>query len=342
MSAHSRIAVVLFNLGGPDRPEAVLPFLRNLFRDRAILRVPTPVRVLLAEWIARRRAPIARAIYAQIGGRSPIREQTDAQARALAAALSDAGDVRTFVAMRYWHPRAAETVAAVRAFAPDRTVLVPLYPQYSTTTTASSVAEWQQLTGSSVTTVGCYGTQPWFVRAYADCIRPALDEANRHGSPRVLFSAHGLPQRIADSGDPYPGHAAATAAAIAAELGLAPGSWRLCYQSRVGRLAWIGPSIDAEIAKAGADRVPLVVAPISFVSEHSETRVELDIELREAAAHAGVPAYVRAPTVATNPQFINGLAGLVRAALAGTLDACPRHAGHRCPSAVCARGGAAA
>ncbi len=337
----SKVAVVLFNLGGPDRPEAVLPFLRNLFRDPAILRVPTPVRVLLAEWIARRRAPVAQEIYGKIGGRSPIREETEAQGRALEVALAAKGvSARAFVAMRYWHPRATETAAAVRAFAPDRIVLLPLYPQFSTTTTASSLAEWQSAAPSARTSVvGCYSAETWFVRAYADVIRPVLEQARQHGqgtnAPRVLFSAHGLPKRIADSGDPYPLHTLQTAQAVAAELGLVAAQWRLCYQSRVGRLAWIGPSTEDEIRQAGADRAPVVVAPISFVSEHSETLVELDIELRETAHKAGVPMYLRAPAVGVQPGFIEGLATMVQRSLSGALGACPLHAGRRCPRGLC-------
>lgn len=342
----SRTAVVLFNLGGPDSPAAVLPFLRNLFRDPAILRMPAPIRWLLAEVIARGRAPAARTIYGHIGGRSPIREHTTAQAQAVEAALAEVGgemgdgigEVRAFVAMRYWHPRATETAAAVRAFRPDRVVLVPLYPQFSTTTTASSLAEWRNVVGSNAETVlvGCYPTEDWFVRAYAECICPVLEQARTYGVPRVLFSAHGLPQHIADAGDPYPRHTKRTAAAVAAALGLVEGTWRLCYQSRVGRLAWIGPSTEDEVRCGGADGVPLVVAPISFVSEHSETLVELDIELRETARQAGVPGYFRAPAVSTNPGFIDGLANLVRAAVGGSLGRCPADARWSCPRAVCA------
>lgn len=335
----TRIAVVLFNLGGPDSPAAVLPFLRNLFRDPAILRVPGLVRVLLAEAIARGRAPVAREIYGRIGGRSPILPETEAQARALETALADAGEVRTFIAMRYWHPRARATAAAVRSFAPDRIVLLPLYPQFSTTTTESSLAEWQQVYGSQANTIaiGCYPSEDWFVRAYAERIAPVLTEARKFGVPRVLFSAHGLPKKISDAGDPYTAHVERSVAATAAALGLPAGTWVTTYQSRVGRLEWVKPSTEDEVKRAGADRMPLVLAPISFVSEHSETLVELDIELRETAEHAGVPAYFRVPTVSAGATFIGGLAALVRAGLGGALRACPLHADHKCPRPACAK-----
>lgn len=334
-----RTAIVLFNLGGPDSPAAVLPFLRNLFRDPAILRVPTLVRLILAEVIARGRAPVAREIYGRIGGRSPILPETEAQARALESALRDLGDARAFIAMRYWHPRASAVAKAVKAFAPDRIVLLPLYPQYSTTTTESSVAEWQRVYGADPNTiaVGCYAREDWFVRAYAERIAPVLTEARKHGTPRVLFSAHGLPKNISDAGDPYTHHVEQSVAATARALGLPAGTWVTTYQSRVGRLEWVKPSTEDEVKRAGADKVPLVVAPISFVSEHSETLVELDIELKETALHAGVPAYFRVPTVSAGETFIAGLAGLVKAALAGTMRACPLHADHRCPQPACAR-----
>lgn len=335
----SRVAVVLVNLGGPDGPDAVLPFLRNLFRDPAILRLPTLPRLLLAEWIARRRAPTARGIYAHIGGRSPIREQCEGQAAALAAALGDLGEVRVVVAMRYWRPRAAEVAAEVAAFAPERTVFLPLYPQFSTTTTASSLDEWCAVAGAPDVAIGCYPQSPGFVEAQAGRIRPVWAQAEAVGAPRLLFSAHGLPKRIADSGDPYAGHVRRSAAAIAAELGIGDGAWRVCYQSRVGRLEWIGPSTDEEIIRAGRDGVPLVVAPVAFTSEHSETLVELDIEYAELARRHNVPGYFRAPTVGDDPAFIDGLARIVRAALEGRLPPCPRQPGLVCPGQSCAAEG---
>ena len=333
----ARIAVVLFNLGGPDRLEAVLPFLINLFSDPAILRLPQPFRWLLAQTIARRRAPVAREIYAQIGGASPIVEGTRAQAAALETEIADQGTARVFIAMRYWHPRAAEIIESVRAFAPDRIVLLPLYPQYSTTTTASSVAEWRALAGAMApeVVIGCYPTKRWFAEAHAAAVAPLLAEAAQSGTLVVLFSAHGLPKRIAATGDPYPGHTRLTCEAIAEVLGLAPADWRLCYQSRVGRLEWTGPSIDDEIRAAGTEGRPVVVVPIAFTSEHSETLVELDIEYRALADRAGVPAYFRAPTPAADPGFIGGLGKLVRRALNDDLIPCPADPGRSCPTICC-------
>jgi ferrochelatase len=316
----ARTAVVLFNLGGPDSLEAVEPFLFNLFSDPAIIRLPRLFRRFLAGRISRRRAPIAREIYRQIGGKSPIVEQTQAQATALEAALSDLGTVRVFTAMRYWHPRSDVTAVEVRGFAPDRIVLLPLYPQFSTTTTKSSLIDWYRaarnigLVSPRVTSTAlcCYATAEGLIAAQAELMAPLLQTAAAKGPVRLLLSAHGLPERIVKRGDPYAWQVEQTAARIAAKLAIAGLDWVLCYQSRVGPLQWIGPATEDEIKRAGADGVALVVAPIAFVSEHSETLVELDIEYRHLAETSGVPAYDRAPAVACHPAFIAALADLTR------------------------------
>lgn len=316
----TRRAVVLFNLGGPDSPEAVEPFLFNLFNDPAIVEAPAIVRWPLAKLITRRRAPLAREIYGKIGGGSPLLPETEAQAQALAAALS--GGARVFIAMRYWRPRAAETARAVKAFAPDEIVLLPLYPQYSGATTGSSLAEWRREAAAAGLTapmraVCCWPTEPGFLSAQAELIAPLLAEAGKAGQAKLLLSAHGLPERAVARGDPYQWQTEQTAAALASELGRRMGvapDWTLCYQSRVGPLKWIGPATDAEITRAAEAGRPIVVAPIAFVSEHSETLVELDIEYRKLALARGAPAYLRAPTVRAHPDFIAGLARLVQQA----------------------------
>ncbi len=320
----ARTAIVLFNLGGPDGPQAVRPFLFNLFNDPAIIAAPGPLRWLLAQVISRRRAPVARRIYDELGGGSPLLANTEAQARALTAAASaEAGDgeVKAFIAMRHWHPMSEETARAVKAYDPERVVLVPLYPQFSTTTTGSSIAAWAGAAARAglevpTKTLCCYPTEPGFVAEVAGRLRSALARAAGHGAPRVLFSAHGLPKKIVERGDPYQWQIERTVAAVVEALGPGDLDWRVCYQSRVGPLEWIGPSTEAEIARAGGEGVALVVVPIAFVSEHSETLVELDIEYRRLAREAGVPAYIRVPTVGAGAAFIAGLAGLVRQALA--------------------------
>lgn len=326
----AKIAVVLFNLGGPDRSEDVRAFLFNLFNDRAIIDLPQPVRWFVAQMISRRREPQAQEIYRQLGGGSPLRPNTEAQAdaleNALAARLSEQGhEVRTFIAMRYWSPRGDEAAQAVKAYAPDRLVLLPLYPQYSTTTTASALADWRAAVkrqGLDLPTraICCYPRQIGFVAEMAAALGTALAEARRSGRPRVLFSAHGLPEKVVASGDPYQWQVEQSAAAIAEAVSHGAGAgadfdWIVSYQSRVGPLEWTKPYTDAEIERAGRDGVPLVVVPLAFVSEHSETLVELDIEYRKLAEASGVPLYLRVPTVGTGAAFIGGLANMVAAAI---------------------------
>src|SRR6185437_8357114 len=250
MGRKVKIAIILFNLGGPDSLEAVQPFLRNLFSDPAIINLPSWLRLPLARFIARRRRPKALEIYEQIGGGSPIVSQTEAQARALEAALgSDAGsehEWRGYVCMRYWHPLTEAVARSVDRFAPDRIVLLPLYPQFSRTTTASSLKAWKQAASLKVPTVAIdsYPTEPGFIRASVELLKQAFKEAGA-GPKRVLFSAHGLPEKIVKAGDPYQGQIEQTAASIAQQLGDV--DWSICYQSRVGILKWIGPSTESEI-----------------------------------------------------------------------------------------------
>lgn len=332
-----KIAIVLFNLGGPDRPEAVRPFLFNLFNDPAIIRVPNPVRFLLAKLISGRRAKVAAEIYAKMGGGSPLLPNTEAQARALETALWDEGEVRCFTCMRYWHPMSEEVALAVRDWNPDEILLLPLYPQFSTTTTASSLRVWNQAAAQAgldkpTRLVCCYPTEPGFIRANAELIRAAVTEAAPHGKPRVLFSAHGLPEKVVKDGDPYQWQCERTAEAVVKELDIPGLDWVSCYQSRVGPMTWIGPSTEEEVHRAGKDRVPLVVVPIAFVSEHSETLVEIGDEYRHLAGELGVPHFVAVPTVMTHPAFIQGLANLVRQVRAGGGSVCNAFGARQCPS----------
>lgn len=316
----SRIAVVLFNLGGPDGPRSVRPFLKNLFSDPAIIRAPGVVRFGLAELISRVREKSAIANYTLMGGGSPLTAETMAQAAALETALTaakPADQLRVFVAMRYWRPLTAETAAQVAQFQPDEVVLLPLYPQYSTTTTASSLAAWKaSYAGPGRShTVCCYPDQGALSEAHAALIQQAWAAAGSPPNVRLLFSAHGIPERISASGDPYRSQVERTCAAVAAKLD--PGwSWRICYQSRVGPMKWIGPSTVEEIERAGADGVGVMVVPIAFVSEHVETLVELDRDYAEVAAKAGARPYIRVPALGVQPRFIEGLAALVEQALA--------------------------
>jgi ferrochelatase len=333
-----KIAIVLMNLGGPDSPAAIRPFLVNLFRDPAILRVPFFVRPLLARIIALARLKPATANYAILGGKSPLLQLTQEQARALEAALPEL-DARCFIAMRYWHPFSDAAARAVRDWDPDRVLLLPLYPQYSTTTTGSSVLAWQDAAArlgisKPTTTLCCYHSDRDYAAATAVLLARALE-----GAPpgaRVLFSAHGLPENIVKAGDPYQFQIERTVAAVLRAPALAAHveglDWTVCYQSRATPQKWIGPSTDEEVERAGRERKPLVVVPIAFVSEHSETLVELDVEYAELAHKAGVPEYIRVPTQNSDAGFIAALAELARGALARGNGLCSFAGGRTCPT----------
>jgi ferrochelatase len=340
--ARKKLAVVLFQLGGPDSPEAVRPFLYNLFNDPAILRVPGFIRPLLAKLISSRRFKPAMENYAMLGGKSPLLELTVAQGEALAAALSDeTTEARSFVAMRYWHPFSDEAARAVKAWGPDRIVTLPLYPQFSTTTTGSSRVDWRQAArkaGVHVPTsdLCCFHSDGAFAAAQAALVGAKLDEAVAELGPdvpvRVLFSAHGLPESIVKDGDPYQWQVEQTVKAVLRALDR-PGLLHIvCYQSRVTPQKWIGPSATEAIEASAKAGEAVLVVPIAFVSEHSETLVELDVEYREEAEHLGVKGYYRAPAPNSDPAFIGALASLVKGAVAHGDGLCSFAGPKLCPA----------
>jgi len=344
MPASSRkIAIVLFNLGGPDKPSAVRPFLVNLFKDPAILRVPFFVRPFLARLIAYLRTKAASENYRILGGKSPLLELTLEQARALEAALPEF-DAKCFVAMRYWHPFSDATARDVKAWDPDEIVLVPLYPQYSTTTTGSSLTAWREAAAQAglmkpVTSLCCYHSSPPFLRATAAILRTAYDAARSALPPevplRILFSAHGLPEVIIKKGDPYQFQMERTVAGVVRvlqEQGDLDGlDYALCYQSRATPQKWIDPSIETELERAAHDKVAVLVTPIAFVSEHSETLVELDVEYREVAEKLHLPGYFRAPAQNSDGRFIAALAEIVQDAMGRGPGLCSFVGGRTCP-----------
>ncbi len=319
---NQKIAVILFNLGGPDQPAAVHPFLINLFSDPNIITAPGPVRWFLARFIAWRRTAKAREIYAKIGGGSPIVRETGKQAMALQDMLKNQGliNLRCFTVMRYWNPRAKDVVQELKEFAPEHVILLPLYPQFSTTTTRSSLQEWRSVALSAGLTatvheICCYPDQPDFITAHAALIQAQAPEyfgIAANNKAQLLFSAHGLPQKIVDAGDPYPQQVLRTASAIAAKLGLVQEDWEICYQSRVGPLKWLGPSTEERLQAAGQAGAAVVLVPIAFVSEHSETLVELDMDYKHLAEAAGVPNYIRIAALGVQPDFVRGLSQLVQ------------------------------
>ncbi|MGE3334541.1 MAG: ferrochelatase [Rhodospirillaceae bacterium] len=333
-----RLAIVVFSLGGPDSPEAVRPFLFNLFNDRYIIPWIQPFRWLLARTISGARAKKSRGYYARLGGRSVLLPETTAQAKALeSAAAHYAKDVRAFVYMRYWHPMAPEVVAQLKEYAPTRIVVVPMYPQYSTTTTGTSVdALTKEARKQGLTTpfevICCFPTAAGFIAPMVSMIGKTYAEMAAQGQkPRLLLTAHGLPEKTIASGDPYQWQVEQTAAAVVAGLNIEGLDWAICYQSRVGPAKWIGPSTETEIQRAGKDGVPLIVAPISFVSEHVETLVELDETMRDLAAESGVPAYRRIPAVRTDATFVATLAGFI-GFLKGRKTPCSDTGAKLCPA----------
>jgi ferrochelatase len=329
-----RIAVVLFNLGGPDKPEAVRPFLRNLFRDPAIISAPWIVREGLAWLISTTRNKEATQNYAKMGGGSPIVPETEKQAAALIGALGEKlpdDEVKCFLAMRYWRPFVSEAVKAVKAFAPDEIVLLPLYPQFSTTTSASSLKAWKDAGGAPARAICCYPEEPDFIKAHAALIKEAWEGAGRPANPRVLFSAHGLPEITIERGDSYKWQVEQTVARVVEALPDGLKDHEVCFQSRVGPLKWIGPPTDEAIRRACEDGKDIVLTPIAFVSEHIETLVELDEEYAEVAEEYHAPSYTRVAALGAQPDFMSALATLVAGALEGPTGLKPPGGAALCP-----------
>lgn len=331
-----RIAVVLFNLGGPDTGDDVQPFLKNLFRDPAIIRAPLPVRWLVARLISSQRAPVVKQNYAMMdaGGGSPLLPETEKQSAALAAELEKrlpGDEVRCFIAMRYWHPFTEEAAEAVRQWGADEVVLLPLYPQFSTTTTGSSLTAWNKAYKGPSRTVCCYPFEENFVSAHVERIMQAWEKSGQPNEVTLLLSAHGLPESVVKAGDPYQWQCEALSEMIA---GRVPAHWdvSVCYQSRVGPMKWIGPATEHEVERLAKEGRNILIAPIAFVSEHIETLVELGEEYRLVAEKHGTASYTRVEALGTHPLFIETMAGEVVEAL-GMKQSIRSCAGSRlCPS----------
>ncbi len=316
-----KTAVVLFNLGGPDAKESVEPFLYNFFTDPNIIRLPGFLRRFVARRIASKRTrKEAGDSYQLLNWTSPLLKNSEAQGRALEQALSAGGEhaFKSFICMRYWHPMAGDVAKAVKAWGAERVVLLPLYPQYSTTTTRSSFQSWKKAcaaVGLSVpaSAICCYPFQDGFIGMSAQRIAPVYEDIRKRSgkAPRLLFSAHGLPENIVRAGDPYQWQCEESAKRIAQALNIPDLDWQICYQSRVGRLKWIGPSTTEALEKAAADQVPVVIYPHAFVSEHVETLVEIEIEYRHLAKELGVPDFARVETAGIGDAFIQGLKTMV-------------------------------
>lgn len=300
-----KIVVVVLNLGGPDKLSSVKEFLFNLFYDPAIIRLSNPFRWLIAKLISSRREETAKEIYSQMGGKSTILPATNKQAKTLEIELNKKlqDEFKVFVSMRYWHPFANEVAKKVKVYAPDEILLLPLYPQFSTTTTKSSLDEFVKLMKDyNLKTTCCYFKDPNFIKSHVELIKKNLPKEKY----RILFSAHGLPEKIIKQGDPYQYQVEETVKSVVKEL--APKTdYVVCYQSKVGPLKWIGPSTEDELKKAAEENIAVVVVPIAFVSEHSETLVELDIEYKELFEEKCKKSYIRIPALNDNDLFIKAL-----------------------------------
>jgi ferrochelatase len=315
-----RVGVVLFQLGGPDTPQAIEPFLFNLFCDPDIIDFPFARigRKPLAKLISTARAKKVQHHYSAIGGASPIRRFTEQQADALENRLrADGIDAHCFVAMRYWHPFTAEAVEQVRAANCDEVVLLPLYPQYSSTTTGSSLNEWRRLFRDNVRVqaIETFYRHPLYLDTVVEKIDEALARFPESGCPEVVFSAHSVPVSVIAKGDPYQRHIEETV-----ELVMRRGGWRnrhrLCYQSKVGASKWLQPSLHRTIRDLGAERIREVcVVPIAFVCDHVETLGEIDHEAREEAAELGIQQFEMTSGLNDSPTFIAALADLVGTAI---------------------------
>lgn len=318
-----RLGVVLFQLGGPDSPRSIEPFLYNLFCDPDIIDFPFAriARKPLAKLISATRARHVEHHYAEIGGKSPILENTLRQAAALEAALRVDYDVRVVVAMRYWHPFTEEAIGLLERHRPDEVVLLPLYPQYSKTTTGSSLNEWQRKFHPNgwaprVRRVEEFHQDPAYVDAVVDAVNETLAGIEDLSETDFVFSAHSVPVAVIERGDPYQRQIERTAELVW-QRGCWPGRKHLCYQSKVGAAKWLGPSMHETVKRLSAEnRKHVVVAPISFVSDHVETLYEISIEHREQARRLGIEDFRMAPGLNDSPRFIEALAGLVRRSLA--------------------------
>jgi len=309
-------AIILFNLGGPDKIENVEPFLFNLFNDPAILNLPTFLRYPLAKLISNRRAPVAKKIYAELGGSSPILKLTKKQSGALEIKLNQIqkeDEYKCFIIMRCWNPRAEDVIKDIQLYGPDEVVLMPLYPQYSAATSGSSIKEWKDVCKKKnyhvkTSTICCYPTDQNFINAHIKEIKKKIKDLKNF---KLIFSAHGLPEKNIKKGDPYQWQVEQSVKKIVENLNDENLDWILSYQSRVGPLKWIGPSTEDIIIENSKIGKHIVLVPIAFVSEHSETLVELDIEYKEIAEVNGCKNYTRVPALGINEDFIKAMSELI-------------------------------
>ncbi len=312
-----KTAVLLLQMGGPDSLEAVEPFLLNLFSDRDIIRIgPAFLQPLIARFIVKRRAPKVEAYYEKIGGKSPIRELTLAQAAALEEKLGP--EYRCFVAMRYWKPSTIEALAAIRNEGISRIIALSLYPHYSRATTGSSVNELKRVVREAgvefqLSCIDRFYDHPLYIRSLAEKIEEGLAGFHPLADVEIMFSAHSLPQSFIDSGDPYLSHIEETVRLVMERFADVP--YHLAFQSRAGPVKWLEPSTEEMLRHlAGHGCKNLLVVPLSFVSDHIETLYEIDIQYAKEAWELGIANFRRTAALNSSPAFIDCLADLVKKA----------------------------
>jgi len=319
-----KAAVLLFNLGGPEKLSDVKPFLYRLFSDPEIIRVKwTPIRKAIAYLIATFRHKTSQDYYRQIGGGSPLRRLTEEQSRSLAAELKTRGrNVETFVGMCTWHPFLEEAVDEIQKRGVDKLVILPLFPQYSVTTTGSGFAALRRLIGErpafksvDIQWVRSWPDQPTYIQSFAQAIERELRKFSKPAKAHILFSAHSIPERYVKEGDPYLEQTKQTVELVMDQLGR-ENPYRLSFQSKIGPVKWLEPftsDLITELGKQGIEDV--LVVPISFVSEHIETLYELDILFKKIADEAGVKNFRRVPALNSDATFIRALADIVESTL---------------------------
>lgn len=316
MSKTYKKAIVLFNLGGPDKLDSVKPFLFNLFNDKNIITLPSFLRWIVAFIISNLRAKTAKEIYSMMGGGSTILSQTEKQALALKKALLQEcdNDIEVFICMRHWHPMTDEVLNKLASYRPDEIILLPLYPHFSTTTTASSIdcflSKQKNTTLKNIKTkaICCYPEDKRFIEAHVSLIKKEIENEKNY---IILFSAHGLPEKTIDAGDPYQWQITRSVNLITDSLKIPEKNYKITYQSKVGPMKWLSPNTEDEIVAAVSAKKDIIIVPIAFVSEHSETLVELDIEYKKLAKGHNIK-YKRVCTLGINEIYIKSLTEMVK------------------------------
>ncbi|MDX1917411.1 MAG: ferrochelatase [Rickettsiaceae bacterium] len=318
---NTKLAIVLFNLGGPDKLENIRPFLYNLFSDKWIIRVPYLVRKAIALFISYTRAPLAKKNYSLMGGYSPLLKETENQKNLLKEYLHKRkiDNFEIFISMRYWHPFSYDVIKNIKEFMPDKIIYLPLYPQCSSSTTVSSFEDFDKqvenhLPDVDVRKIGCYFNDQDFIEAHLELIKESLKNFLPNEKVKILFSAHSIPKKFVSQGDPYEWQINMTCKAINQGLREYNLESILCYQSKVGPIEWLAPSTEDVIEQCAKEGISMIVVPIAFVSEHIETLVELDIEYKLIAEKHGVK-YVRVPALSASPIFIKALAKYISACI---------------------------